>query len=391
MTRVEFSLRLAVLVVVALSVPPVLAAPPAVQWLKTYPRGTRTEGDWVAQTADRGYVVAGTWRPNDESFDFYLVKTDSLGNLQWDKPLGVGPVAWVFSGGLTRDGGYILVGRKQDEWHAWALLVKTNAQGDTQWSRTFQADTQPHRMTGLSAQQTRDGGYIISGFCWWDGAYLIKTDSAGNVLWQRAFRAGYESGYYPARLPVQQTDGGGFILGTKRDSVLRLIKTDSSGIQQWEHQYPGLGVSEGMSVQQTRDSGYVVTGVAASPSRASDHGDVYLLKTDASGTLQWKRTFGRTELDNGRYVSQTRDGGYVMAGITDDDGSEYHVDGYVVRTDSLGNAIWTKSIGEPDVKDDARCVRQTADGGYIVTGWMGFREGNQGYMYLMKLAPEQSK
>ena len=361
--------------------------PPVVLWTRTFPKGCRTEGSWVAQTSDRGYIVAGTWRPDGESFDFYLVKTDSLGFLEWDRPLGVGPVAWASSGGLTRDGGYVIVGRKQDPEHSWALLAKVDSQGHSQWNRTFEADTALGELVGFSVQQTRDGGYIVGGFSGFEGAYLIKTDSDGNTTWQRVFRDGYGLTYMASMLPVRQTSDGGYIIGTERDSVLRLVKTDSLGTRQWERQYPGLGVREGVSVQQTQDSGYIVTGVGTSPSRESDEGDIYLLKTNSAGEFQWKRAFGGPHLDNGRWVTQTSDGGYLVAGITNVTGAEYGSDGYLVKTNSQGNALWTKVIGAPDAYDQANCVQQTADGGYVVTGWMGMRVSDQGYLYLMRLAP----
>ena len=92
-------------------------------------------------------------------------------------------------------------------------------------------------------------------------------------------------------------------------------------------------------------------------------------------------------MDNGRWVTQTSDGGYLVAGITNVTGAEYGSDGYLVKTNSQGNALWTKVIGAPDAYDQANCVQQTADGGYVVTGWMGMRVSDQGYLYLMRLAP----
>lgn len=377
-----------------LAAPLVLAVePPAIQWLRTFPKGTRTQGCWVAQTDDGGYVAAGTWRPDNESFDFYLLKTDSVGTLLWDKPLGVGPVAWARSGGLTADGGCILTGLKQER-SPRALLAKCNAQGDTQWCRLFEADS-AHDLEGFSVQQTRDGGYVVGGYADFRGIYLIKTDSAGHTEWQRVFREGFGI-TYSGLLPVRQTMDGGYIVGTARDTVLRLMKTDTAGNVQWDRTYAGQGVSGAYELEQTRDHGYAVTGVGSSPSRPSDQGDAYLLKTDASGSVQWKRTFGGQLLDYGLWVSQTSDGGFILAGVTNRTTAEHTGDGYLVRTDSAGNVVWTRVIGEPGQEDYALCAKQTTNGGYIVTGWMGFGsriqgEFYQGHLYLMKLAPESRK
>jgi hypothetical protein len=220
-----------------------------------------------------------------------------------------------------------------------------------------------------------------------EGPYLIKTDSLGNTVWQHVFRGGYRFRYRPLLLPVQQTVDGGYIIGTLQDTVLRLVKTDTAGVLQWQRSYPGLGLSEGMSLQQTQDSGYIVTGVATTSSPATNRGDVYLLKTNSAGDYCWKRTYGGPHTDNGWYVRQIADGGYVIAGVTDVTGAQYRGDGYVIRTDSTGATIQTWTIGDPDAADDARCVQQVADGRFVVTGRMGERADNQGYLYLRKLAP----
>ena len=369
----------------------VAANPPAVEWMRTYPMGVRSEGCWVAQTPDRGFLVGGTWRPDNESFDFCLLKTDSLGDLQWSRALNVGPVAWMYSGGLTADGGSYSIGTQQDPSRSWALLVRTDAAGETLWSRRHERDSLFTEMSGFSAQPTADGGFVVGAYNGFEGAYLIKTDSAGNKQWHRVFRDGYRLSYYPTLLPVRQTGDHGYIIGTVRDTVLRLIKTDSLGQLLWERHYPGLGVREGMSLEPTRDGGYAVTGVGAATDDSADLGDVYLLKTDSAGEPEWKRTFGGPRADNGFFVCQLRDIGYAIAGITDHSGSEYRQDGYVARTDSLGQVLWDKSIGVPEAGEDARWVQQTADGGFVVTGWTGLSRTSQGSLYLLKFAPEQSR
>jgi hypothetical protein len=270
-------------------------------------------------------------------------------------------------------------------------LVKTDSLGTVQWSRGLEADTTPHEMAAFSVVQTLDAGFVVAAFNVGEGLYLVKVDSLGNTDWEVAFRGGYRLRYFPHLLPVRQTVDSGFIIGTLQDSVLRLMKTDSLGSLLWERSYPGLGVREGISVLQAVDRGYVATGVAHAPPE-SDGGDAYLVKTDSLGNFQWKRTYGGAKADHGRWVAQTSDGGYVLAGCTNVTGAEHIGDGYVVRTDSVGNLMWEKVIGGPGVEDDARCVQQTADGGFVVTGWMEFGgdQGSfyQGHLYILKLAPE---
>lgn len=399
-SEIQKVLLLIVLVVVSVTY---AIDPPSVQWLRTFPKGTRTLGSWVAQTGDGGYVAVGNYKPDDNSFDFYIVKTDSRGKLQWNKILGVGPKVKVNSGCLSKDGGFVIAGHKRDSSSLYyrALLVKTDSLGNTIWSKEFEDDTtNPDFFDAKSVQPTRDGGYVIAGYGGAPdtlpfGAYLIKIDSLGNEEWRRAFYHGYRWGYYTVGLSVQQTLDGGYIIGTIKDSVLRLIKTDTSGNTQWERTFYDKGGVWGYWVYQTRDGGYIATGIGHSSNPESDEGDVYLLKTDASGNFQWKKTYGGSVLDGGLWVTQTSDGGYLVAGCTTEPGAEHisesYLNGYLVRTDRAGNVIWEKQIGEPNHDDDAVCAQQTADGGYIITGSIGYSESNQGHIYLLKLAPESKK
>jgi hypothetical protein len=103
--------------------------------------------------------------------------------------------------------------------------------------------------------------------------------------------------------------------------------------------------------------------------------DVFLIKTDSLGDTLWTRTYGGSGSDYASSVRQTADGGYVLAGITNSFGAG-GVDFYLVKTDSLGDALWTRTCGG-DNHDIAYSVWQTTDGGYIVAGWtMSFGASN---------------
>ena len=273
--------------------------------------------------------------------DFWLIKTDADGNQVWAKGFGETGMAEGHSVQQTSDGGYILVGGtyppgsdSED-----ILLVKTDAAGNQTWTKTFGWSGNED---GYSVQQTSDGGYILVGetdSCgeYASEVYLIKTDASGNQVWAKLFgEVEYDYGY-----SVRQTSDGGFIVagfsqnygGTNTDDVY-LIKTDADGNRTWARRFGGPGTERGRSVQQTSDGGYIVAGETDPSREGSD--DVYLIKTDASGTETWTRTYGGTANDQGYSVRQTAEGGYIICGITASYGAGQD-DVWLIKTDASGN------------------------------------------------------
>jgi hypothetical protein len=275
----------------------------------------------------------------------------------------------------TTDGGYIIVGYRDvnsfnnynygDVW-----LIKTDSNGDETWNRNFGGTDLD---AGMSVQQTTDGGYIIIGGTNSFGAgdidvWLIKTDTNGYETWNRTF-GGTDA---DEGLSVQQTSDGGYIItGYSSYSFGRfydvwLIKTDDAGNKIWD-KYFGTGSNLGYSVQQTSDEGYIITG---SVGFLDGNSDVWLIKTDSNGDETWNRTFGGKNIDYGTFVRQTTDGGYIIAGcknsvITGDDI-------WLIKTDSSGNMIWDNTFGGIS-SDWGDSVQQTSDGGYIIAGMIGYR------------------
>jgi Leucine-rich repeat (LRR) protein len=366
------------------------AQAPDTLWTRTY-GGIDDEYGWsVQQTSDGGYIITG----GTKSFgaggeDVYLIKTDANGDTLWTRAYGGTDSDAGTSVQQTSDGGYIIAGTTKsfgagsDD----IYLIKTDANGDTLWTRTYGG---ADRDVGYSAQQTPDGGYIIAGSTKSLGVgegdvYLIKTDANGDTLWTRAY-GGTDS---DAGTSVQQTSDGGYIIaGTTKsfgagERDVYLIKTTANGDTLWTRTYGGLSHDYGHSVQQTSDGSYIVAGQTYS--FGAGEWDVYLVKTDTNGDTLWTKTYGGTDSDYGYSVQQTSDGSYIVAGWTGSFGAG-ETDVYLIKTNANGDTLWTKTYGGTD-SDYGYSVQQTSDGGYIIVGYTGLFGAGGADLYLIKTKP----
>jgi hypothetical protein len=277
---------------------------------------------------------------------------------------------WGNSVQQTSDGGYVIAGSTNSygagDYDVW--LIKTDASGSRVWDKTFGG---PGHDVGSSVQQTSDGGYIVAGTTLSDGAstldvWLIKTDASGGRVWDRTFGgASDEAGY-----SVQHTPDGGYVVaGTTRSygagsSDFWLIRTDASGSELWDRTFGGADEDDGNSVQQMSDGGYIVAG--RSRSSGEDEYDIWLVKTDGLGNRVWDDTFAGAGDDGTGSVQQTPDGGFIVAGWTDFRATgDYDV--WLIKTDTAGNRVWDRTFGRSD-RDYGESIQQTPDGGYVIAG-----------------------
>ena len=200
--------------------------------------------------------------------------------------------------------------------------------------------------------------------------FSLLSAGAPDTLWTRVYGdTAVEGGY-----SIQQTSDGGFIIAGRTNSFgaggydVYLIRTNSNSDTLWTRTYGGASGDEGHSVQHTNDSGYIIVGSSMSFG-ASDF-DVYLIRTNPNGDTLWTKTYGNTLSNYGYSVQQTDDGGFIIAGATWLSGIGSGSDAYVIRTDSEGDTLWTKTYSGPDdsTYESGRSVQQTSDGGFVIIG-----------------------
>jgi hypothetical protein len=304
------------------------------EWNKTYGGADHDIPHSLIQTADEGFALAGETRLNLALPDFWLVKTDADGNMEWNKTYREVDIDSAKSVVQTSDGGYAIAGNTRS---FGARLVKTNAYGDMEWSKTYGGKLQDG-FNSLVA--TSDGGYAIAGNTRSFGAglinfWLVKTDNLGNMEWNQTY--GISDRNFLSSL-IEVSDGGFAMAGDIHShdaggENFWLVKTDEDGDMEWNMIYGGADVDTAFSLVETSDGGYALAGETKS-SPAGDF-DFWLVKTDVSGNMEWNRTYGGANYDFANSVVQTSDGGYAIAGNTLSFGAGDY-DFWLIKTNEQG-------------------------------------------------------
>lgn len=357
--------------------------------------GTNIDGgNSVLQTSDGGFIIAGLTKSfGAGDLDNYLLKTDANGNVQWKKTCGNSFYDYSNALAPAANGGYLATGITASYGNGVYLSsLKTDADGNTVYYKTIGA------VDGYSAaydvQQTSDGGYVFSGTTYGvdtisiDHVYVVKTNSNSDTLWTMMLE-NRENGmqmWQDVAYGIKETSDGGYIVAVSSGSYLTqmnnamLVRLNSSGTPQWAKTYGGPADDVVRYVYQTPDGGFLAAGTTRS--FGAGGADFYLVKTDASGTLQWSKTYGGTSDEGLLAFSETSDGGYIACGTTLSFGSGSE-DVYLVKINSTGDTVWTKTYGGASYESGV-AVQQTTDGGYIITG--ATQSFGQGYrdLYLIK-------
>jgi len=340
----------------------------------------------IIQTTDGGYILSGSIQQVTGYYNMYIVKLDASGTLQWTETIGESNEEHGNAIIRTTDGSYVVAGGTAS-FGAGSFdmyMVKLDASGSPQWAKTFGGTSHDE---AFSIVQTSDGGYAIAGQTSSFGAeggdlYIVKLNSSGLLQWSRTVGG---SRLDETSSIIQTTDGGYVIAGETNSfgvigSDVYIVKLDTSGILQWSKTIGTTTGSEGAnSIIQTLDGGYVAAGITNSFGAVG--AEMYIVKLNAAGGLQWTKTIGGNGNDYGYSIKQTTDGGYITAGFTYSFGA-YGSDMYIVKLDTAGTHQWSRTIGVSSY-DQALSIIQTSDGGYAAAG-LSFVTPS-GEMYIVKL------
>lgn len=399
------------------------AQAPSILWQKTYGGSHGDDANSIALTSDGGYIVGGQTSSPDGDVtgyhaplpDAWVTKISATGNLEWQKDLGGSDGDDIFSVQQTYDGNYAVFGytnsidgdvtghhgaNLSDYW-----LVKLSVTGSILWQKALGGTSYDQ---GNAMCQTADSGFILTGYSSsTDGdvtgnhggadIWVVKLSSTGSIVWEKSFGgSGFDGGY-----SVQQTADGGYVIagsntssdgnvtGNHGGSDYWVVKLSPTGALQWQKSLGGSNTDQATFIRQTLDGGYIVTG----NSRSTDgdvtghHGlptaintDMWTVKLDAAGNIQWQVALGGSSDDYGTSIVQSADSGYIVAGYTssaDGDVSVNHgySDEWLVKLSPTGSIVWQKTYGG-SLSDNAQCIQHTPDGSYILAGTTSSSDGD---------------
>jgi hypothetical protein len=388
-----------------------------VEWVKNFGGSGEETAQAIIATSDGGYAILGFSNSMDGDIvgktttvnDYWLLKLDAAGNLEWNKTYGGSKDDRGQSLAQTKDGGYILTGYAMsddgdgsnnegfhDNW-----ILKLDVSGNIEWEKSFGFSGHDHSYDII---QTQDGGYFFIGFLditaaradGYDekGQFLTrhgvgefwgtKIDAQGNVQWRNYFGGTNND---RAHAVVQSNDGGFVMAGfsesndfdisdTKGSYDFWVVKITSTGDLIWERSFGGSGIEISYDIAKTTDNGYVITGNTFSNdtdvSKNNGESDVWLIKLDDNGNLIWEKTLGGTQFDAAQGVYTSLDGGFLIAGNSkssdlDTDANMGENDLWVIKTDDNGALIWQQTFGGADL-DYGFDVIENTDKSVLVVG-----------------------
>jgi hypothetical protein len=356
--------------------------------------------------------------PSQGGLDYWVVKIDKAGNKQWDKRYGGTANDGLTAVQFTSDGGYILGGTSASGISgdktvpAWGggdfWVIKTDSAGNKQWDNRY-GGTEGDMLNSM--EQTFDGGYIFGGWTHSDSSgdktqhtwghtdyWIIKTDSSGVPEWNRRF-GGTE---YESMFCLKKSNDGGYILGGFTDSDSSgdktehsrgsydywIVKTNGSGDLLWEKTFGGSSTDELYALEQLNGEGYILAGLSKSPvsgdksepnwNSTGGFEDFWIVRIDTLGNKLWDKDFGgiQSEDDIGNIIT-TADNGFLITGTSYSNISGNKTETnlgteqvWMVKTDAIGNLEWDKTIFNLPLPDDEFGMTiRTLDGCYVMANY----------------------
>ncbi|RYD50728.1 MAG: hypothetical protein EOP52_13400, partial [Sphingobacteriales bacterium] len=398
-------------------VTPAFGQPPVIQWQKSFGGTNQDMAASIRQTTDGGYIILGSTNSADGDIisthgrsEYWVVKISNVGAIQWQKILGGKGEETASDIRQTSDGGYIVVGWSgsddgdvtsnhggfNDIW-----VVKLSGTGAIQWQQTFGGSATEY--VG-EIRQTTDGGYVFAGMTSSsDGdvtnkkgagdVWVVKLSDTGTVQWQKTLGGtSLEEAH-----SIQQTNDGGYVIAGNTSSNdgdvtglhgvhddVWVVKLSDIGDIQWQKTLGGSLRDVAYSIRQTADSGYIIAGSTSSNNGdvTGNHGgaDAWIVKLSKTGVVQWKKVLGGPQDEVARSIELTPDGGYLMAGSSQQIGGDVisnqgDADYWLVKMNSTGIIQWRQSLGGT-LQDIGQSAQPTSDGGCIVAGFASSNNGD---------------
>jgi hypothetical protein len=361
------------------------AQPPDTVWTRTFGGAGDDIAHVVQQTASGGYILAGSTTSFGLGEQIYFVRTDFQGHEIWTRTYGGPGIDIATSGQQTTDGGFIIAGYTETYGAGGqdVYLIKTNADGDTLWTKTFGGTGND---AANSVQQTPDRGYIIAGRTdsYGNGSqgYLIKTTATGVMTWYHVFGGIGDEAF---RCISQASNGGYIITGYQTlfgtdDSQAWLVLTNSMGSPIWDQTYGAVGEEIGHAVVENPFGEFIVAGLTAA--YGSTTLNTLLFATNGNGNLIWENNYGGVDDDVGNWL--LLDGNHaLLTGYTNSWGAGGY-DVYLIKFDAWGIILWDMFIGGQG-DEVGNYIRSTTDGNFILCGYTtSFGAGGKD-AYLIKL------
>jgi hypothetical protein len=380
MKRLWFLVFFSVIILFSIFLPPAECSEIVnVEWSHNF-GGAKNEASYsITKTGDGGFVLAGSATSFGAGLsDFWLVKTDSSGTMNWNRTYG-GAGDDIASVIIQAGDGFVILGMTssfgEGRFDYW--LIKVNSNGNMLWNKTYGGVADDF---GASVIQTNDGGYALTGWTNSFGAggedlWLVKTDSSGNMVRNKTYGSNYND---EAHSLVQTGDGGFLIAGDTAfesgNEDAWLVKVGSNGSMIWNRTFGGPTLDTFLSLAQLKDGSIALSGYTSSYGSGSN--DAWLVKTDSTGTLQWNKTYGGPNDEQTYSLINADDGGFALVGQATVD---THKNYWLAKTDSSGNLQW--NIKNSATTDNfAYSLVQPKDNGYVLSGTANTKDNGEDFL-----------
>ncbi|MCU0861106.1 MAG: M50 family metallopeptidase [Methanomassiliicoccales archaeon] len=297
-----------------------------------------------------GVSYISPWRGITQ-YDYMRFTThlDDRPVVEWQRTYGGDASDATYSAALSSDGGYVAAGvtRSFNVSGIDGYLVKVHPNGTEQWSHTYGGESWDYI---YGVVRVSEGGYILAGatmtytigdFDLW----LVRVDDEGNEIWNRSYGTTYRDAAFSV---IQTSDGGfaatGYTGSANNGEDVWLVKVDSDGNMEWNTSFGGTATDWGKALIQTRDGGYAVAGWTQSEAVGTGQTMGYLVRYNSAGDPLTDRTYGQGGSTLFYGIKELDDGGLMLGGHTTVIGHGGN-DMYVVRTDAEYNLVWQRAYG----------------------------------------------